>query len=94
VVPTAVAGGRYLIGRYEVDRRKPEVNGQPHYSMVGSADASGMGHVYVAPNQRWVVRDLYAPGDVDVCHAWLECHYMIQPLVELCGGCMAVLKVS
>jgi hypothetical protein len=22
------------------------------------------------------------------------CHYMIQPLVELYGGCMAVLKVS
>ena len=22
------------------------------------------------------------------------CHYMMQPLVELCGGCMMVLKVS
>ena len=26
--------------------------------------------------------------------AWQVCHYMIQPLVELYGGCMVVLKLS
>jgi hypothetical protein len=37
-------------------------------------------------------RDQLYPPDFD---AWLKvCHYMIQPLVELYGGCMVVLKVS
>jgi hypothetical protein len=45
----------------------------------------------IAPGCTFHVKDLYPfiySGFGKVCH------YMIQPLVELYGGCMVVLKVS
>ena len=30
----------------------------------------------------------------DEAHVFAVCHYTIQPLVELCGGCVVVLKFS
>ena len=61
--------------------------GQPcEFYLVGVAEA---------------VRHLLFPGAEDAADSALEgmvedqvCHYMIQPLVELYGGCMVVLKVS
>jgi hypothetical protein len=86
-----------MASQQAADELRQQHNGKFYSSMTASdpdAPASERCFVYYVSHVDWHPPAQPTDGDLALAAGALPSHYMIQPLVELYGGFMVVLKVS